>query len=78
MIDLHLLATILIQPVTLGRWQQMLLLLPLCLAVSIVYKTTKCANVRDIPVAAIVSWITIVIGMYAVGGVLLLIYHWSV
>jgi len=71
-------ATLFINPVVLGRWQQMLLLLPLCLAVSIVYKTTKCADVRQIPAAAAVSWVTIVIGMYAVGAVLLLIHTWAV
>ena len=44
-----LLATLMIHPLALDRWQQMLLLLPLCLAVSIVYKTTRCANVREVP-----------------------------
>ena len=53
----------------------MLLLLPLCLTISVVYKTTKCAHVREIPLAAVVSWLTIVVGMYAVGVVLLLIYE---
>jgi hypothetical protein len=73
MIDV--LATLFLNPVTLGRWQSMVLLLPLCLAVSIVYKTTKCGQVRDIPLASVVSWITIVVGMYAVGIALLLLYE---
>ena len=64
-----------VHPVSLERWQQLLLLLPLCLCVSIVYKTTKCRTIREIPVAALMSWITIVVGMYAVGGVLLLVYE---
>jgi hypothetical protein len=65
-----------IQPMTLSRWQQMILLLPLCLTIAVVYKTTKCENVRDIPMASLVSWITIVVGMYAVGAVLLVLYEW--
>ena len=73
MIDV--LATLFLNPVTLDRWQSMVLLFPLCLAVSIVYKTTKCGNVRDIPLASVVSWITIVVGMYAVGITLLLLYE---
>ena len=49
-----------------GR-QRLLLMLPLCLAVAIVYKTTRCEKLRDIPMATFILWITIVIGMYAVG-----------
>jgi len=73
MIDV--LATLFLNPVTLDRWQSMVLLLPLCLAVSIVYKTTKCGNVRDVPLASVVSWVTIVVGMYAVGISLLVLYE---
>lgn len=63
-----------LQPATLARWQEMLMLLPLCLAVSIVYKTTRCERVRDIPRAVLVSWVTIILGMYVVGIGLLLVY----
>jgi len=73
-----LLATLFINPVMLGRWQQMIMLVPLCLAVSIVYKTIKCADLRKVPAAAIVNWITIIIGMYAVGAALLLIHLWAI
>ncbi len=64
-----------VTPVSLTGWQQMLLLLPLCLSVSIVYKTTKCAEPRQIPLATLASWLTIVVGMYAVGAALLVLYH---
>jgi len=75
------LLAVFLQPASLTRWQQMLMLLPLCLSISVVYKTTKCERVRDIPWAAFVSWITIVVGMYLVGIVLLVVYevatrHW--
>lgn len=70
------LLAILIQPMVLNRWQQMILLLPLTLAISIVYKTAKCENVRQIPVAAAVNWITIVVLMYVIGAALLLLYEW--
>ena len=73
MIDI--LATLFLNPVTLARWQSMVLLLPLCLSISVVYKTTKCGNIRDIPLASAVSWITIVVGMYAVGIALLVLYE---
>lgn len=48
----------------LGR---MALLLPLSASIAIVYKTTRCETLREIPLAALALWITIVIGMYAVG-----------
>ena len=72
---INVLATLFLNPVTLGRWQSIALLFPLCLAVSVVYKTTKCGNVRDIPLASVVSWITVVVGMYIVGMALLLLYE---
>lgn len=65
------------QPVILSRTVHLLLLLPLCLAISIVYKTTKCETVREIPVAVLGSWLTIVISMYALGAGLLLLYEWA-
>jgi hypothetical protein len=56
-----------ITPVPLTGWQQLFLLLPLCLAVSTVYKATKLENLREMPVAVVISWVTIVLGMFAVG-----------
>ncbi len=47
--------------------QRFLLLLPLCLSIAIVYKTTRCRNLREVPVAALILWGTIVAGMYVVG-----------
>jgi len=70
-----LLGTFMIHPFMLNRWEQMSMLIPLCLAISIVYKTTKCEKVKDIPIAASISCITIVIGMYAVGAVLYWLYE---
>ena len=70
-----LLATLVIHPLAIER--HYLWLLPLCLAVALVYKTTKCAEVREIPLAALISWLTIVVGMYAVGAALWLLYHFA-
>lgn len=64
-----------IYPADLSRLQQLLLLLPLCLTVSVVYKTTKCAEVRDIPLAVAVNWLTIVAAMFAFGVAVILLYH---
>ncbi len=47
--------------------QRLLMMLPLCLSIAIIYKTTRCDNLREVPVAALALWITSVLGMYAVG-----------
>lgn len=52
----------------------MLLLLPLCLAVSVVYKATKLDDLRDLPRASFSSWVAVVVGMFAVGFVLYALY----
>ncbi len=44
-----------------------LLLLPLCLSVAIVYKTTRCRDLRQVPMASLVLFVSIVAGMYVVG-----------
>ena len=43
------------------------LMLPLCLSIAIVYKTTRCRNLSDVPLAAAGLWVTIVVGMCVVG-----------
>jgi hypothetical protein len=72
-----LIAMLMLDPMVLNRWQEALMLWPLCLAVSIVYKTTKCETVREIPAAAAVSSVTIVVGMYVVGVALLVLFEWA-
>jgi len=69
------LATLFINPLGCDRRTGMLLVLPLSLAVSVVYKTIKCRDLREVPLAALVSWITILVGMAVVGVALLGIYH---
>ena len=49
-----------------GR-QRLFLMLPLCLSIAVVYKTTRCATLREMPAAALILWITIVVGMLVVG-----------
>ena len=73
MIDL--LAALFITPLTCDRQTGMLLVLPLSLAVSVVYKTIKCHSLREIPLAVLVSWITILVGMAVVGVALLGLCH---
>jgi hypothetical protein len=43
------------------------LLWPLSLSIALVYKTTRCETLREIPLATLALWITIILGMYAVG-----------
>ncbi len=61
------LATLLVDGVTLTGMQHFLLMLPLCLSIAVIYKTMRCEDLRRLPVSALVLWVTIVLGMYAVG-----------
>ncbi len=70
-----LMNTLFAHPLDLNRWQQTLLLLPLCLAISLVYKTTRCSSLRELPVAVLVHFVTIVVGMYVVGVGLFLVFE---
>jgi hypothetical protein len=67
--------TLFVDPMSLSRLQQMILLLPLCLTISIVYKTTKVESLRDLPLVVLVNWLTVIVGMYAVGAALLLLHY---
>lgn len=60
-------AALFVDPVFVSGMWRSLLLLPLCLSISLVYKTIKCQHVREVPLAGLVLWGTIVVGMYAVG-----------
>ena len=53
--------------VVIGGVSRVFMLVPLSLSVAVVYKTTRCERVRDIPLAVLGLWLTIVLGMYAVG-----------
>lgn len=53
--------------IPLGGAPRLLLMLPLCLSVAIVYKTTRLRNLRELPVAVGLLWGTIVLGMCGVG-----------
>ena len=55
--------------------QRFLLMFPLCLAIAIVYKTIRLDDLRELPKAAAVLWVTIIIGMCLVGGGLWLAFE---
>jgi hypothetical protein len=69
-----LLAALFAHPISLTGVQHALLLLPLCLSVSVVYKTVRCSEVREIPAASLVLWVTMVTGMSAVAVGLYLLF----
>jgi len=46
---------------------RLLMMLPLCLSIAIVYKTTRCEDLRELPVAVGGLLVSIVLGMAAVG-----------
>jgi nitric oxide reductase large subunit len=61
------LAGLFTEALTLTGRERMLLILPLCLCIAVVYKTLRTERLADLPKATFILWITIVVGMYAVG-----------
>jgi hypothetical protein len=56
-------------------FSRFLLMLPLCLSVALVYKVTRIDHLRAAIAAALILWVTIVIGMIAVGVGLWLLFQ---
>ncbi len=73
-----LLAALFTTPITLSGPQHAIMLAPLCLAVSVVYKAVSAKNLRRLPLDAAVLCATIIGGMYAVGIGLWALYRISV
>lgn len=70
-----MMAQFLVEPISVqGLWRA-LLIIPLCLSISIVYKATRVPRMRDLPGAVAPLCVTIVVGMYAVGFGLWLLYR---
>lgn len=55
--------------------QRLTLMLPLCLSIAVIYKTVRTDHVAEVPKAAVVLWVTIVVGMCAVGAGLWLLFQ---
>ncbi len=62
-----MLGSIFVTAVELSGLERLALMFPLCLAIAVVYKTTRCRTLREVPAAVLSLWITIVVAMYAVG-----------
>ena len=60
-------AQFLVTPVALSGTGKLLLMFPLCLSIAIIYKTTRCERVHELPRAVFGLWVTIVVGMFSVG-----------
>lgn len=65
--SMQILAALFTTGIPLSGVQRLMLMLPLCLSIAIVYKTTRCDNLTQVPLAALALWVTIIIGMAGVG-----------
>ncbi len=68
------LATLFLDPIPLSGIQRAALLLPICLSISVVYRTIKTPNLRDILRTSLTLWVTIVVGMWVVAVTLFVVY----
>jgi hypothetical protein len=58
-------ATILLRPLSFNS-HRLWMLLPIVLIVAVVYKATKVDHLRQLPIASLLLWVTILGGMFAV------------
>lgn len=70
-----LLAMLFVDPMRFGSGTRFALLLPLAASVSVVYKTIRVDSIRTLPRAALILWVTILLGMLAVGVGLLIAFR---
>ncbi len=68
------LAALFLDPIPLSGLQRAALLLPICLSISVVYRTIKTPNLRDILRTSLLLWLTIVVGLWAVALTLWVLY----
>ncbi len=68
------LATLFLDPIPLSGLQRAALLLPICLSISVVYRTIKTPSLRDIPKTSLMLWGTIVVGLWVVALTLWVLY----
>jgi len=54
--------------------QHLLLLCPLCVAISLVYKALRCQDLHQVPLAALGLSVTIIVAMFGVGVGVWLLY----
>ncbi|MFQ5494835.1 MAG: hypothetical protein ACE5EX_05600 [Phycisphaerae bacterium] len=64
---MDLLGLIFATPIPLSGLGKVILVFPICLSISVVYKATRLERLRELPSAVLGLWVTIVVGMYAVG-----------
>ncbi len=68
------LATLFLDPIPLSGFQRAALLLPICLSISVVYRTIKTPDLRDVFRTSLTLWVTIVVGMWLVALTLWVVY----
>ena len=64
-----------VQPTPISGLGHLLMVVPLALSVSIVYKTVRCERLRSIPLASLSLCFMIVSGMMLIGAFLLAAFH---
>ncbi len=67
--------TLFLKPLSITDVWRLLMLVPLCLSVSIVYKTIRCPRLRSVPAASLTLCFMILAGMMSIGVALLIVFR---
>ena len=68
-------ASLFVTPIPITGIGRLTMLIPLCLSISVVYKTMRCERLSQVPLAAVILCITILFVMGLIGVVLLLVFR---
>ena len=71
---MEILLALFVEPIHLTGWWRLVMMLPLCLGIAVVYKALKLDDLRSLPIGSLALWATLVAGMMAVGVVLMVVY----
>ncbi|HUW83552.1 MAG TPA: hypothetical protein VMZ31_12235 [Phycisphaerae bacterium] len=72
---MDILLALFVEPIQLTGWWRLVMMLPLCLGIAVVYKALKLDDLRSLPIGSLALWATLVVGMMAVGVVLMVGYE---
>jgi len=71
----ELIHAVFVEPITITGVGRLLMLVPLAMMVSIVYKTIRCSKLSSVPLASVQLCTMIVGGMMLIGGFLMVVFR---
>jgi hypothetical protein len=68
-------ASLFVTPIPITGIGRLIMLIPLCMSISIVYKTMRCERLSQVALASVILCFTILVVMGLIGVILLLVFR---